>query len=303
MPEPYPRDLIGYGRTPPDPQWPGGARIALQFVLNYEEGAENSILHGDSASEAFLSEIIGAQSWPGQRHMNMESIYEYGARAGFWRIWRLFTSRGVPLTVYGVAMALARNPQAVAAMREADWEIASHGLRWIEYKDFSEADERRHLAEAIRIHTEATGARPLGWYLGRCSANTRRLVMEDGGFLYDSDSYADDLPYWVAGPRGPHLVVPYTLDANDMRFAVAQGFNSGDQFFAYLRDSFDVLYAEGAQAPKMMSVGLHARLVGRPGRIAALARFLDHVTARDKVWITRRIDIARHWHAHHRPAS
>jgi putative urate catabolism protein len=298
----YPRDLVGYGRTPPDPQWPGGARIAVQFVLNYEEGAENSILHGDPASEAFLSEIIGAQPWPGQRHMNMESIYEYGSRAGFWRIWRLFTSRDVPLTVYGVAMALARNPEAVAAMREADWEIASHGLRWIEYKDFAEDEERRHLAEAIRTHTEATGTRPLGWYLGRCSANTRRLVMEEGGFLYDSDSYADDLPYWVAGPRGSHLVVPYTLDANDMRFAVAQGFNSGDQFFAYLRDSFDVLYAEGAQAPKMMSVGLHARLVGRPGRIAALARFLDHVAARDKVWITRRIDIARHWHAHHKPS-
>jgi putative urate catabolism protein len=303
MPEPYPRDLIGYGRTPPDPKWPGDARLAVQFVLNYEEGAENSILHGDPASEAFLSEIIGAQPWPGQRHMNMESIYEYGARAGFWRIWRLFTSRRVPLTVYGVAMALARNPEAVAAMREADWEIASHGLRWIEYKDFTEADERRHLAEAIRVHTQATGTRPLGWYLGRCSANTRRLIMEEGGFLYDSDSYADDLPYWVEGPRGPHLVIPYTLDANDMRFAVAQGFNSGDQFFAYLRDSFDVLYAEGAQAPKMLSIGLHARLVGRPGRIAALARFLDHVAAHERVWIPRRIDLARHWHAHHKPAS
>jgi putative urate catabolism protein len=303
MPEPYPRDLIGYGRTPPDPKWPGDARLAVQFVLNYEEGAENSILHGDPASEAFLSEIIGAQPWPGQRHMNMESIYEYGARAGFWRIWRLFTSRRVPLTVYGVAMALARNPEAVAAMREADWEIASHGLRWIEYKDFTEADERRHLAEAIRVHTQATGTRPLGWYLGRCSVNTRRLVMEEGGFLYDSDSYADDLPYWVEGPRGPHLVIPYTLDANDMRFAVAQGFNSGDQFFAYLRDSFDVLYAEGAQAPKMLSIGLHARLVGRPGRIAALARFLDHVAAHERVWIPRRIDLARHWHAHHKPAS
>jgi putative urate catabolism protein len=304
MPDPaYPRDLVGYGRTPPDPKWPGGARIAVQFVLNYEEGGESSILHGDAASEAFLSEIIGAQPWPGQRHMNMESIYEYGARAGFWRIWRLFTSRRVSLTVYGVAMALARNPDAVAAMREADWEIASHGLRWIEYKDFAEADERRHLAEAIRLHAQATGARPLGWYLGRCSVNTRRLVMEEGGFLYDSDSYADDLPYWVEGPKGPHLVIPYTLDANDMRFAVAQGFNSGDQFFAYLRDSFDVLYAEGAQTPKMLSIGLHARLVGRPGRIAALARFLDHVAAHEGVWITRRIDIARHWHAQHKPAS
>jgi putative urate catabolism protein len=303
MPEAYPRDLVGYGRTPPDPKWPGGARLAVQFVLNYEEGAENSILHGDAASEAFLSEIIGARPWPGQRNMNMESLYEYGARAGFWRIWRLFTGRGVPLTVYGVAMALARNPDAVAAMREADWEIASHGLRWIDYKDFAEADERRHLDEAIRLHAEVTGARPLGWYLGRGTSNTRRLVMEEGGFLYDSDSYADDLPYWIAGPKGPHLVIPYTLDANDFRFAVAQGFNSGDQFFAYLRDSFDVLYAEGAEAPKMLSVGLHPRVVGRPGRIAALARFLDHVAAHDRVWVTRRIDIARHWHAHHRSVS
>jgi putative urate catabolism protein len=303
MPEAYPRDLVGYGRTPPDPKWPGGARLAVQFVLNYEEGAENSILHGDAASEAFLSEIIGARPWPGQRNMNMESLYEYGARAGFWRIWRLFTGRGVPLTVYGVAMALARNPDAVAAMREADWEVASHGLRWIDYKDFAEADERRHLDEAIRLHAEVTGARPLGWYLGRGTSNTRRLVMEEGGFLYDSDSYADDLPYWIAGPKGPHLVIPYTLDANDFRFAVAQGFNSGDQFFAYLRDSFDVLYAEGAEAPKMLSVGLHPRVVGRPGRIAALARFLDHVAAHDRVWVTRRIDIARHWHAHHRSES
>jgi len=301
MPEAYPRDLVGYGRTPPDPKWPGGARLAVQFVLNYEEGAENSILHGDAASEAFLSEIVGAKPWPGQRHMNMESVYEYGARAGFWRIWRLFTGRRVPLTVYGVATALMRNPDAVAAMKEADWEIASHGLRWIEYKDFAEADERKHLDEAIRIHTEVTGARPLGWYLGRSSVNTRRLVIEEGGFLYDSDSYADDLPYWVAGPKGPHLVVPYTLDSNDMRFAVAQGFNSGDQFFAYLRDSFDVLYQEGAEAPKMLSIGLHARLVGRPGRLAALARFLDHVLAHERVWVTRRIDIARHWHAHHKP--
>jgi putative urate catabolism protein len=303
MPETYPRDLIGYGRTPPDPRWPGNARVAVQFVLNYEEGGENSILHGDPASEAFLSEIIGAQPWPGMRHMNMESIYEYGSRAGFWRIWRLFTRRKVPLTVYGVATALMRNPTVVAAMKEADWEIASHGLKWIEYKDTPEAVEREHMMEAIKLHTEATGVRPLGWYLGRCTVSTRKLVMEEGGFLYDSDSYADDLPYWVAGPRGPHLVIPYTLDANDMRFAVAQGFNSGDQFFTYLRDSFDVLYAEGAEMPKMLSVGLHCRLVGRPGRIAALARFLDHVLAHERVWVTRRIDIARHWHAHHKPAS
>jgi putative urate catabolism protein len=301
MSDTYPRDLIGYGRTPPDPRWPGEARVAVQFVLNYEEGGENNILHGDPASEAFLSEIIGAQPWPGQRHMNMESIYEYGSRAGFWRIWRLFTRKRVPLTVYGVATALQRNPEAVAGMKEAGWEIASHGLKWIEYKDLSEAVEREHLVEAVRLHTEVTGERPLGWYLGRCTVHTRELVMDEGGFLYDSDSYADDLPYWVTGARGPHLVIPYTLDANDMRFAVAQGFNSGDQFFAYLRDSFDVLYEEGAEAPKMLSIGLHCRLVGRPGRLAALERFLDHVLSHDRVWVTRRLDIARHWHAHHRP--
>ena len=297
----YPRDMIGYGRNPPNPEWPGGARLAVQFVINYEEGGESSILHGDPASEAFLSEIVGAQPWPGQRHPNMESLYEYGSRAGFWRLWRLFTGRGVPVTVYGVAMALQRNPEAVAAMKEADWEIASHGLRWIEYRDVPEDEERRHLAAAIRIHAEVTGERPLGWYTGRCSVNTRKLVMAEGGFLYDSDSYADDLPYWVEGPRGPHLVVPYTLDANDMRFATAQGFNSGDQFYAYLKDSFDLLYAEGAASPKMMSVGLHCRLAGRPGRAAALGRFLEHVLGHDSVWLCRRIDIARHWHACHKP--
>jgi putative urate catabolism protein len=297
----YPRDMIGYGRNPPNPEWPGGARLAVQFVINYEEGGESSILHGDPASEAFLSEIVGAQPWPGQRHPNMESLYEYGSRAGFWRLWRLFTGRGVPVTVYGVAMALQRNPEAVAAMKEADWEIASHGLRWIEYRDVPEDEERRHLVAAIRIHAEVTGERPLGWYTGRCSVNTRKLVMAEGGFLYDSDSYADDLPYWVEGPRGPHLVVPYTLDANDMRFATAQGFNSGDQFYAYLKDSFDLLYAEGAVSPKMMSVGLHCRLAGRPGRAAALGRFLEHVLGHDSVWLCRRIDIARHWHARHKP--
>jgi putative urate catabolism protein len=301
MPVPYPRDLVGYGRTPPDPRWPGGARIAVQIVLNYEEGGENSILHGDAASEAFLSEIVGAQPWPGQRHMSMESIYEYGSRAGFWRLWRLFTGRDIPITVYGVATALMRNPEAVAAMKEAGWEIASHGLKWIDYRDFTAEAEQRHLEEAIRIHTEVTGSRPLGWYTGRTSVHTRDLVMAEGGFLYDADSYADDLPYWVEGPRGPHLVVPYTLDANDMRFATPQGFNAGDQFFSYLRASFDTLYAEGATAPKMMSVGLHCRLVGRPGRIAALARFLDHVQSHDRVWLSRRIDIARHWHAEFRP--
>jgi len=302
MSDTYPRDLIGYGRTPPDPRWPGNARIAVQFVLNYEEGGENNLLHGDPASEAFLSEIVGAQPWPGMRHMNMESVYEYGSRAGFWRIWRLFTRERVPLTVYGVATALKRSPEAVAGMREAGWEVASHGLKWIEYKDVSEAVEREHLLEAVRLHTEVMGERPLGWYLGRCTVHTRQLVMDEGGFLYDSDSYADDLPYWVTGPRGPHLVIPYTLDANDMRFAVAQGFNSGDQFFAYLRDSFDVLYTEGAEAPKMLSIGLHCRLVGRPGRMAALQRFLHHVLSHDRVWVTRRIDIAHHWHAHHKPA-
>jgi putative urate catabolism protein len=298
----YPRDLIGYGRTPPDPRWPGDARIAVQVVINYEEGGENCILHGDAASEAFLSESVGAQPWPGQRHMNMESIYEYGARAGFWRLWRLFTAREIPVTVYGVATALARNPDVVAGMNEADWEIASHGLKWIEYKDFSLAEEKAHMDEAVRIHTRATGARPLGWYTGRSSGNTLDLVMEDGGFLYCSDAYADDLPYWVAGPNGHFLVIPYTLDTNDMRFATPQGFNSGDQFFTYLKDSFDFLYAEGeAGSPKMLSIGLHCRLVGRPGRAAALARFLDYAAAKPGVWFARRIDIARHWHREHAP--
>ncbi|BBK40221.1 hypothetical protein STVA_02410 [Allostella vacuolata] len=295
----YPRDLVGYGRNPPDPRWPGGARIALQFVINYEEGGENNLLHGDAQSEAFLSEIVGAAPWPGERHWNMESIYEYGSRAGFWRLWRLFTGRAVPVTVYGVATAMMRGREQVAAMREAGWEIASHGLKWIEYKDFSLEAERAHMQDAIRIHTEVAGERPLGWYTGRCSMRTRDLVMEEGGFLYSSDSYADDLPYWVEGPKGPHLVVPYTLDANDMRFASAQGFNSGDQFFAYLKDSFDVLYAEGESAPKMMSVGLHCRLAGRPGRAAALARFLDYAGRHAGVWFCRRVDIARHWMAEH----
>ena len=297
----YPRDLVGYGRTPPHPRWPGGARIAVQFVVNYEEGGENNILHGDAASEAFLSEIVGAQPWPGQRHMNMESIYEYGARAGFWRVHRLFAERNMPVTVFGVATALARNPEAVAAMKEAGWEMATHGLKWIDYKDFSAQDERRHIAEAVRIHTEVTGARPLGMYQGRTSENTLALTMEEGGFLYSADSYADELPYWVEGPRGPQLVVPYTLDANDMRFATPQGFNSGDQFFAYLKDSFDVLHAEGERAPKMMSVGLHFRLVGRPGRAAALARFLDYVRRHEDAWVATRLDIARHWIRHHPP--
>ena len=298
----YPRDMIGYGRQTPDPQWPENARIAAQFVVNYEEGGENCILHGDKASEAFLSEIVGAPALEGVRHMNMESIYEYGSRAGFWRLHRLFTGRGIPVTVFGVAMALERNPDAVAGMLEADWEIASHGYRWIDYQYISEAEEREHLAHAIEIHTRVTGSRPLGWYTGRTSPDTRQLVLEDGGFLYDTDSYADDLPYWVEGLNDkPHLVIPYTLDANDMRFATNQGFNSGDQFFTYLKDTFDTLYAEGETAPKMMSVGLHCRLAGRPGRAAALARFLDYVQSQDRVWICRRLDIARHWHEHHRP--
>ncbi len=298
----YPRDMIGYGRATPDPRWPNGARLAVQIVVNYEEGGENSVLHGDKASEAFLSEIVGAQPWPGQRHMSMESIYEFGSRAGFWRLWRELTARRLPVTVFGVAMALQRNPDAVAAMKEAGWEIASHGLRWIDYRDMSKKEERKHLREALRIHEEVTGERPVGWYTGRTSENTLDLVMKEGGFLYSADSYADDLPYWVEGPEGPFLIVPYTLDANDMRFATPQGFNSGDQFFAYLRDSFDQLYAEGwLGIPKMMSIGLHCRLAGRPGRTMALKRFLDHAQSHEGVWFATRADIARHWHAHHRP--
>jgi allantoinase len=309
----YPRDLRGYGRRPPHPRWPGGARIALQFVLNHEEGAENCVLDGDPASETFLSEIIGATAFP-MRHMSMESLFEYGARAGLWRVLRAFEQRRLPLTIFGVARALQRHPEAVAAYLEQGHEIAAHGLRWISYQQVDEHTEREHLAQAVAILTELTGAAPLGWYTGRDSPNTRRLVVEHGGFLYDSDSYADDLPYWtqVSGARTqgsglaarvPHLVVPYALDSNDMRFAAAQGFNSGTQFFDYLKDSFDTLYREGdpegLDSPKMLSVGLHARLCGRPGRIAALERFLDYVGAREHVWICRRIDIARHWIATH----
>ncbi|MGJ3263661.1 MAG: allantoinase PuuE [Salinarimonas sp.] len=300
----YPRDMVGYGRTPPNAAWPGGARVAVQFVINYEEGGENCVLHGDPASEAYLSEIVGAQPWPGQRHLNMESIYEYGSRAGFWRLWRLFTERAVPVTVYGVATAMARNPEAVTAMNAAGWEIASHGLKWIDYRDAPPEVERAHIAEAVRLHTEVAGTRPLGLYQGRTSQNTLRLAMEEGGFLYGADSYADELPYWVADPQGrPFLIVPYTLDANDMRFATPQGFNSGDQFYTYLKDTFDLLWEEGAHAPKMMSVGLHCRLVGRPGRAAALARFLDYVAARDGVWCATRLDIAHHWARTQMPAG
>ncbi|MDH3660552.1 MAG: allantoinase PuuE [Alphaproteobacteria bacterium] len=303
QPPRYSRDLLGYGAAPPDPKWPGNAKLALQFVVNYEEGAENCILHGDAASETFLSETMGVEPLEGRRHWNMESVYDYGARAGFWRLHRLFTEFAVPITVYGVASALARGPAQVEAMQDAGFEIASHGLKWIEYKDFSKDDERAHMVEAIRLHTEVTGARPLGWYTGRCSTNTADLAAEEGGFLYCADSYADDLPYWRrAANGGDQLIVPYTLDANDMRFASVQGFNAGDQFFNYLKDAFDALYAEGvAGAAKMMSVGLHCRLVGRPGRVQALRRFLDYARSHDDVWFARRVDIARHWHAHHRP--
>lgn len=296
----YPRDLRGYGPTPPDPKWPGQALVAVQFVVNYEEGGENCLLHGDSHSEAFLSEIVGAEAWPGQRHWNMETIYEYGARAGFWRLHRLFAEMSVPVTVFGVATALARSPEQVRAMQEADWEIASHGLKWIEYKDFSPAAELEHIHEAIRLHEEATGAPPCGWYTGRCSMNTVNLITELDRFAYVADSYADDLPYWHFHGGRAQLIVPYTLDANDMRFATPQGFNSGDQFFTYLKDSFDALYAEGqAGAPKMMSVGLHCRLAGRPGRSMALRRFIEYARSHDRVWFARRADIARHWHEVH----
>ncbi len=306
----YPRDLIGYGRTPPHPRWPDGARIAVQFVLNHEEGAENNVLHGDAASETFLSEIIGALAFP-MRHMSLESLYEYGSRAGLWRVLRAFETRRFPLTIFAVAQALQRHPEALAAYRELGHEVACHGLRWISYQNIDEATERAHIADATAILTQLCGGAPLGWYTGRDSPNTRRLVVEHGGYRYDSDSYADDLPYWTevaierSGAPGavPHLVVPYTLDSNDMRFAAAQGFNSGTQFFDYLKDAFDVLYREGdpagLDAPKMLSVGLHARLVGRPARIAALERFLDYVLAHRHVWICRRIDIARHWIATH----
>ena len=298
----YPRNMTGYGGYTPNPMWPGDAKIAVQFVVNYEEGGENNILHGDAASEAFLSEIIGASAWMGQRHWNMESIYEYGSRAGFWRLHRMFTDRNVPVTVYGVATALQRSPEQVAAMKDAEWEIASHGLKWIEYKDFSRDDELAHIKEAIEIHTQVTGSQPRGWYTGRCSMNTVDLVTENGNFAYVSDSYSDDLPYWYHHAGRNQLIIPYTLDCNDMRFATAQGFNSGDQFYTYLKDTFDVLYAEGALgAAKMMNVGLHCRLIGRPGRAAALARFLDYALGHDDVWLPRRIDIAEHWQKEHPP--
>ena len=297
----YPRDLIGYGQTPPHPQWPNNARLALQFVINYEEGGENCILHGDPTSEAFLSETVGVAPLLGVRNINMESMYEYGSRAGVWRLHRLFTQRDLPVTVYAVAMALDRNPAAGQAMGAAGWEVASHGYRWIDYQYVGEDTEREHIRKAIEIHTEVIGSRPLGFYQGRLSPNTRRLVIEEGGFLYDADSYADDLPYWNTDYGRPHLVIPYTLDNNDMRFATYQGFNSGDQFFTYLKDAFDMLYGEGETAPKMMSVGLHCRLSGRPGRAAALGRFLDYVMKYGDVWVCRRVEIAQHWHNRHKP--
>lgn len=295
----YPRDLKGYGARPPQTQWPGNARLAVQFVLNYEEGGENCVLHGDSHSETFLSDIVGAQAFAA-RHMSMESLYEYGSRVGVWRILEEFRRRQLPLTVFGVTMALQRSPEVTQAFIEAGHEIACHGLRWIHYQDMDPACEREHLQQAIALHTALTGQPPLGWYTGRDSPNTRRLVVEAGGFEYDSDYYGDDLPFWTSVDIGeaqphPHLVVPYALDTNDMRFASPGGFNSGEQFFQYLKDAFDVLYAEGELTPKMLSVGLHCRLIGRPGRFRALQRFLDYVQTHERVWITRRIDIARHW--------
>ena len=296
----YPRDLYGYGASTPNITWPNRARVAVQFVINYEEGAENCVLHGDSHSEIFLSEIIGAKPYEA-RHMSMESIYEYGSRAGFWRLRRLFNEFQMPVTVYGVAMAMERNIAAVEAMLESGWDIASHGYRWIDHQFMPEEEERAHIEKAVEIHTRVTGSRPLGWYTGRDSPNTRKLIMDYGGFLYDSDSYADDLPYWVSNKGQDHLVIPYTLDTNDMRFATPQGFHSGDQFFSYLKDAFDTLYSEGQSHPKMLNIGLHCRLIGRPGRIAGLRRFLEYIAGHSGVWVCRRIDIAKLWHESYRP--
>lgn len=298
-----PRDFIGYGANPPNPNWPGNAKIAVQFVINYEEGGENCVLDGDPGSEQFLSEIIGAQSYLGQRHMSMESIYEYGSRAGFWRLHRMFSERQIPVTVFGVTRALAKNPDAVEAMLKANWEIASHGLKWIHYQEMALDVEREMMALAVEQHTQITGSRPLGWYTGRDSPNTRELVADYGGFEYHSDSYADDLPYYCYDFNEPLLTLPYTLDSNDMRFATAQGFNAGDQFFSYLKDSFDFLYQEGQHAPKMLNVGLHCRLVGRPGRAMALQRFLDYLLSHEDVWLATRLDIARHWRKTHPPIT
>ncbi len=290
----YPRDLIGYGDTPPNPNWPGKAKIAVQFVLNYEEGGENCVLHGDEASEVFLSELIGAQAYK-DRHLSMESMYEYGSRAGFWRLHRLFERLNVPITVFGVTMALQRNPEAVAAMKDAKWEIASHGMRWIHYQDMPEAQERKMIDASMQLHQAITGSKPVGWYTGRTSPNTLKLISERDDLLYCADSYADDLPYYDTNYPKPLLIVPYTLDTNDMRFASAQGFNSGEQFFQYLKDAFDVLYEEGNYAPKMLSIGLHCRIIGRPARMAALRRFIEYVQGHDQVWMCTRQEIAQHW--------
>jgi putative urate catabolism protein len=296
----YPRDLIGYRGQPPHANWPNKARIAVQFVLNYEEGAENCVLHGDPASEMFLSEIIGAQPFDGRRHLSMESIYEYGSRAGVWRILELFRSREVPLTVFAVAMAMERHPEVIEACLKAGHEIASHGYRWINYDGFSESLEREHMERAIEIHQRVTGQKPAGWYTGRTSEHTRRLVAQYDHFEYDADDYSDDLPFWSRiETQRPHLVVPYTLDTNDMRFATPQGFHTGEQFYQYLKDAFDVLYAEGESSPKMLSIGLHCRLIGRPARFQALQQFLDYALSHEQVWIPRRIDIARHWVTEH----
>ena len=295
----YPRDLIGYGPNPPKADWPGGARIAVQFVLNYEEGGENCILHGDTASETFLSEIINAKPFQGARHMSMESLYEYGSRVGVWRIFKLFQKRSIPLTLFAVAMALERNPAVAEAAMEAGYEICSHGYRWIDYHGVPEDVEREHIAKAVQIIKRLTGKAPEGWYTGRTSENTRRLVVEHGGFVYDADDYSDDLPFWTKVNNSPQLIVPYTLDTNDMRFASAQGFNSGEQFYTYLKDCFDALYEEGEETPRMMSVGLHCRIVGRGARIKSLERFLDYVLSHEDVWCCRRIDIAHHWRATH----
>ena len=296
---PYPRDLVGYGRNPPHAQWPGQARIAVQFVLNYEEGGENAVLHGDAGSEQFLSEMFNPASYP-DRHLSMEGIYEYGSRVGVWRILREFEKRDLPLTVFGISMALERHPELTAAFVELGHEIACHGWRWVHYQGMDEALEREHMLKGIEILKKLTGEMPAGWYTGRDSPNTRRLLVDQGGFEYDSDYYGDDLPFWMRVQRSdgqvvPHLVVPYTLDSNDMRFSLPQGFSQSEDFFTYLRDSFDTLYAEGDESPKMLSVGMHCRLLGRPGRMVALQRFLDHIAKHDRVWVCRRVDIARHW--------
>ena len=293
----YPRDLIGYGANPPHPRWPGNARVAVQFVLNYEEGGENCVLHGDSHSEIFLSEIIGAQAYP-DRHLSMESIYEYGSRAGFWRLHRLFTQANIPLTVFGVTMALERHPEVVKAMLDADWEIASHALRWIHFQDMDINEERAQIEESVIRHKALTGKAPAGWYTGRTSPNTLALIAERDDILYCADSYADDLPYYDTHYSKPLLMVPYTLDTNDMRFATPQGFNSGEQFFTYLKDAFDVLYEEGQDAPKMLSIGLHNRIIGRPARFAALKRFVEYVQSHEQVWCCTREQIAQHWAEH-----